>query len=184
MACTVTPPALFESRLAALPVRVERDPQLALGGILAHALEQRVVVWKLHGDVICAWRFGHVPDVDILFIGHVHGRRQLELVNAHASVVVHFAERFVLVHRNRNARVLHLRLDFLHRSLLLRRQLPTSSAGPAPLRSRRRSSARRPAVAPRLPPFRWRRKRRQSRSSRFLTSTLASCYDNRRTMEV
>src|SRR5262249_11694858 len=75
-----------------------------------------------------AERFGDVPDVIVLLVGHVHRGRKLEGVDAHTGVVVHFAERFVLVHGDGESPVLHFGLGFLQGGLLLGRHLSAAAS--------------------------------------------------------
>src|SRR5262249_31492255 len=59
----------------------------------------------------------------------------LERVDRNTRVVVHFAECFVFVHRDRQAPVLHLGGGLLHGSLLFRRQRCAPTAPSAPRRA-------------------------------------------------
>ena len=93
---------------------VECNPQFALRGILGDALQQRVPGRQFHRDMVGAQRLGHVPDVIVFLVGHVHGGRQLESVDGDAGVIVHLAEGFVLVHRYGKAPVLRFRRGLLH----------------------------------------------------------------------
>src|SRR5262249_45957284 len=121
----------------ALAVGVERDTELALRRIGSDALQQLIVPHEFplvhlsrefHGDVIGAERFGDVPDVIVLLVGHVHRGRKLEGVDAHTGVVVHFPERFVLVHGDGESPVLHFGLGFLQGGLLLGRHLSAAAS--------------------------------------------------------